>query len=1036
MRPLRLEMVGFGAYAGREALDFAALGERSLFLIHGPTGAGKTTLLDAVCFALYGETSGGERDGRQMRSQHAAPDTPTEVQLDFALGDEAYRIRRNPDYERQAKRGGGVTREAHAATLWRLERDDGADGGWREAEVLAARKATAATERVRTLLGFDAAQFRQVVILPQGQFRKLLSATSDEREKILAVLFATDRFESLQAFMRERALGMEREAKDLRRREAELLEQAGAEDAAALQAGLAALRLEGGRAGERTEGLRAAARAARQAREAGEAAKALLDELDRALADLAALENDAPRQAEAAGRRERARRAAALAGDQARLDEAERRARVAAAALAEAVRELATAETAASAAKAGLAAEAAREPEREAARREADRLAGLEADVSAAYRAGATAERLWRADVEAAAGLERLAAGLEEAADRARSAEAALADARDAAGALQGLGLETRERERLTRERRQLALDEGAFGEQDRALARLAERSREASAGVERQRRDLDLLDRAFRGASAGALAAALAAGEPCPVCGSREHPAPAPAPANAPGEETLDVARRLLTQREREAGERRVELARAEEKREALAGKVAQYRSILGSAADRPLAELEAAEKTARAALAAATARAGLLDHAEAALQAARERSAGLLAEREGHAATAQAARADALAARATADAAFERLDAFLREAPDEAAAERLRARARQVATNRLQAAEAALRTAAETAQAAELAVSAAQARSRSAAEEAAAARAGLAAATEGLAAAVRAAGFADDQAYRGALLAPDALETLEALLKAAGERRRSAEDRAARARAGAAGQVAPDLDALRGAEASAEAALAEAARAQGAHEQRLDHLGGLARQVGEVEPRRAALEARYAVLGKLADVATGTAGGYKVTFQRFVLGALLDEVLDAASQRLRVMSQGRYVLRRLDPETGGGHRGRAAGLDLEVDDAWTGRTRHVATLSGGEGFLAALALALGLADVVQARAGGRRLDTIFIDEGFGALDQDALDQALKVLTQLQRDGRLVGLISHVPELKERIDVRLEVVKGERGSRASFRLP
>jgi exonuclease SbcC len=139
--------------------------------------------------------------------------------------------------------------------------------------------------------------------------------------------------------------------------------------------------------------------------------------------------------------------------------------------------------------------------------------------------------------------------------------------------------------------------------------------------------------------------------------------------------------------------------------------------------------------------------------------------------------------------------------------------------------------------------------------------------------------------------------------------------------------------------------------------------------------------------------------------------------------------------MSQGRYVLRRLDPERSGGHRSAAAGLDLEVDDAWTGKTRHVATLSGGEGFLAALALALGLADVVQTRAGGRRLDTLFIDEGFGALDSDALDMALKVLTELQRDGRLVGVISHVPELRERIDVRLAVTKGERGSHARFQL-
>jgi exonuclease SbcC len=236
--------------------------------------------------------------------------------------------------------------------------------------------------------------------------------------------------------------------------------------------------------------------------------------------------------------------------------------------------------------------------------------------------------------------------------------------------------------------------------------------------------------------------------------------------------------------------------------------------------------------------------------------------------------------------------------------------------------------------------------------------------------------------------------------------------------------------------LAALAAAEAAAERAAGEASEALGALREQLEHLERLRRQVHELAPKRAALEVRYGVLGRLAEVATGNAGGYKITFQRFVLGALLDEVLDAASRRLGLMSQGRYTLRRLDPGASGGHKGRAAGLDLEVDDAWTGRSRHVATLSGGEGFLAALALALGLADVVQARAGGRRLDTLFVDEGFGALDAEALDLALVVLTQLQRDGRLVGVISHVPELRERIDVRLEVLKGERGSSARFRLP
>ena len=183
---------------------------------------------------------------------------------------------------------------------------------------------------------------------------------------------------------------------------------------------------------------------------------------------------------------------------------------------------------------------------------------------------------------------------------------------------------------------------------------------------------------------------------------------------------------------------------------------------------------------------------------------------------------------------------------------------------------------------------------------------------------------------------------------------------------------------------------------------------------------------------DARYQVVGRVSEVAGGK-NEYRMTFQRYVLGVFLDEVLYAATQRLRVMSRGRFLLQRAKDATGGRSAG---GLDLEVHDTWTGTTRAVGTLSGGESFLASLALALGLADVVQSYAGGIRLETIFVDEGFGSLDPEALDLAVRTLRDLQQGGRLVGIISHVAELKEWIDARLEVLPGRRGSRARFHVP
>jgi len=176
---------------------------------------------------------------------------------------------------------------------------------------------------------------------------------------------------------------------------------------------------------------------------------------------------------------------------------------------------------------------------------------------------------------------------------------------------------------------------------------------------------------------------------------------------------------------------------------------------------------------------------------------------------------------------------------------------------------------------------------------------------------------------------------------------------------------------------------------------------------------------------EEQYKIIGTLADVASGKTGN-KISLQRFVLGVLLDDVLIEASHRLKLMSKNRYQLLRKEERAKGN---KASGLELEVEDSYTGKIRSVATLSGGESFMASLALALGLSDVVQAYAGGIRLDTLFIDEGFGSLDTDSLDLAIRTLIDLRDTGRMVGIISHVSELKEQIALRIDVLDKHHGS-------
>jgi len=231
------------------------------------------------------------------------------------------------------------------------------------------------------------------------------------------------------------------------------------------------------------------------------------------------------------------------------------------------------------------------------------------------------------------------------------------------------------------------------------------------------------------------------------------------------------------------------------------------------------------------------------------------------------------------------------------------------------------------------------------------------------------------------------------------------------------------------PDLEPIEEKYAEIKKKLEEALRRSGEVNQHIEQLSSAVRDVGKVDKDIGEKEAYYGIIGRLAEVASGR-NPYNITLERFVLATLLDDVLAVASTRLRMMSNGRFDLQRL---AGVDDRRRAGGLELVVYDTYTGTTRPVNTLSGGEGFLASLSLALGLADVVQSYAGGIKLDTIFIDEGFGSLDPESLDLALRALVDLQEEGRLVGIISHVPELKERVDVRLEVVPSKRGSEAKF---
>jgi exonuclease SbcC len=1014
MRPLKLTMTAFGPYAGTETVDFGRLGDNTLFLIHGPTGGGKTTILDAMCFALFGRTSGAERDGRQMRSDYVEPSVATEVTFDFALGAEAYRVRRVPEQEVLKRRGTGTTKMPPAATLWRRTglADDAAEG------TVAASDWRRVTEALEGLLGFRYEQFRQVVILPQGDFRRLLLAKSDEREKIMATLFQTELYRRIEEFFKQAARAAEEEARKLADKRDWLLQEAAAESAEELK-----IRLAGDAAGllalaAQTAEARLALQAAQERLAAARRLEELFAERARAAAVLAGLEGRAADMAAQRSELARARQAAQLADLAALAATRRQEEEQAAAGLAKAEAGLAAALTDKEGADGALAAERKREGERKAAAEEVSGLTALGEKLGQLAKA--------REALQAAEEKARLAgAGCEQARKAREEDLAKLAAGREAREGLLAEAYKVPALESAAREAAELVANcgllaalRGEWQEISRRHTALAETVAGLEEDLAAARERCAAVDRRWRQGQAARLARELAPGEACPVCGSTHHPAPALHTDDVPETAALEAEQSAAGALEEELAGKRRELTEAAQALGRVTERGNNLRQLVGDRAKESIDGLRRAADGLAAELAKARQAAADLERQERLLAISTREVEG----REPMLAAAEAAAREAAAAAGEARAVLAEREGAIPEAlrpPGRLAAELAAATARRDGL--------------------EQAWTQAQAAAAGAAEKAAGLTAGLAAARNGLDAAKRnaaaererfkmriaEAGFADEADFAAASRPAGTVAALEKGLADYDAALAVARDRERQAAQATAGLERPDVtaaaEAAGKAQAASDALVAEQARLAGGVEKQEQWL----KQLEALATETAAREAEYAVLGRLAQVANGQ-NPQRVSFHRFVLQALLDEVTGAANNRLKKMSRGRYALRRMEEPI---DRKQAGGLDVEIEDAWTGVSRHAATLSGGETFLASLALALGLADVVQGYSGGVYLDTIFVDEGFGMLDPEALDMALQALVELQAHGRLVGIISHVPELKERIEARLEIVPTDRGS-------
>jgi exonuclease SbcC len=1021
MKPLLVEMQAFGPFAGRQVIDFSLLGQKTFFLIHGPTGAGKTSILDAMCFALFGDSSGGERDGHQMRSHHADAATLTEVLFEFALGERRFRVRRTPDQERLARRGGGQARQPQTAEIHRL--DVGADGGTEEVPLASGWRKV--TDEVIRLLGFESKQFRQVIMLPQGQFFDFLKSTSQEREKILQTLFGTEIYRRIADRLSSQAKAVEEEAKESVTRRDTLLGQAEVSNEAALEERLKDLATQLAAA----QTAEAAAKTADSAAEATvNAARQLADrfgELDKATEAFKTLKGQEGAKAQIRSTCERARSAAAVMPHAAAAAKAATK-------VAEEVQALASYQTLeqkamAEAVKADSAVAAASQqaPEIEVLNKRLNFLDELKAKVQALHTARtqlAEADASAKQWATAQATAEKVG---KEAAEQQAKALADLQTQQLLAAKVEGLKASVSLLEGQATKAAALAKaqTDAASAQKDQKLkvSALA-----AATKAEVQARTVrDDTHRAWVAGQAARLAAGLAADQACPVCGSAHHPAPAHLNGGEGAEVVHDDALEAAEEALRKAADlhntARTQHEAAVRLEESLQARIADLRTDLGDVASTA-AELKQAASQAQKDLKAAEAAAAGLAATQIRVDAAGKACVQTQEKLTQTTKEAQAAREKQQQCQAV-------LAEREKEVPPDLAAPEQLEQARALAAQQL----AALQKAKDDAQAA----------ATKAHETAASAKTRVQAAQESVGRLTRerddaaqlrdqqlkSSGFEDLQAFEAARMGEEQLAEAEEDLKRFDTDLGAAQQRLQRATADTSNQQRPDVPALTAAHRQAEAAHLAASNAVRDVLAAEKTASKLAADLREQAAQYERLQTKWAVVKRVSDLANGV-GGQRMSFQRYVLSTLLEEVLAATTQRLQVMSKGRYELRRAITAA---DKRAAAGLDLEAYDQYTGTVRPVTTLSGGESFLTSLALALGLSDVVQSYAGGIRLDAIFVDEGFGTLDTEALDFAIRALKDLQQSGRMVGIISHVTELREWIDARLEVKAGAVGSVAEF---
>lgn len=956
MRPLKLKLSAFGPYKGVTEIDMEKLGERGLYLITGDTGAGKTTIFDAITFALFGEASGENRTAGMLRSKYAEPETPTEVEMCFRYRGQDYTVKRNPEYERPAKRGGGTTIQKADAELWL---PDGA--------VLT--KPREVDRKILEILGVNHQQFSQIAMIAQGDFLKLLLADTKERQEIFRKLFETEYYKALQMQILSDAKRLFVEKEDARKAIEHYVQSTTADPLSPLSLELA------------------------QAHKGAMLTADVLSLLERIIADDEMRREQLETEInEASAALEKISGHLTAIGAYQKLQSDRSRTKV----------QLEEAEPKLDVLQKHYEAEQAREPERKELERRITVLTEMlpqYAELGTLLQAQATREKE----------LEKL---ISEQAQRTAKQTKGQQQLEATKRELQTLGsveaeLATKQAAQEANARKQSELrslqeNYEALRRKQRALKTAQEDLKTAMTRFEEADASYKERNRAFLCEQAGILARDLKPGDTCPVCGHAitEESHLAILSEGAPTEADVQKAQKLSEQLRMEMEEKsRTAMGRKGEYEASAQHVLQQCAALLGNVKmqnpDVPEAT-EACEGTSQLSSeqTAADAPTGTVMVTAEALNEGYQRM--------------QAACADAQAAAGALEAAVKEL--------------MLQAKRKASFEEQIPAAEQKLEELNEQIRQAEAREIELQAAQKAAHDEIEKQQAKLP--------------FPTEREARAEISRLDGLRTRADAALAQAEQALRAEEKTLAELRGSLQQLSEQVKTAEGAQYDAGTERAEQTRLSGLRQQRRAEADGV---IARIETNKAQLtriregaaelsekERHYAWMSELSNTANGTvAGSEKMTLETYIQTTYFDRILRRANTRLMIMSDAQYELVR---RKSADNIKSQSGLELDVLDHYNGTLRSVKTLSGGESFKASLSLALGLSDEISSSVGGIRLDTMFVDEGFGSLDEDSLHAAIQALAELTEGHHLVGIISHVGELKQQIDKQLVVTKDRAG--------